>query len=73
MFLVFGEIIGVDIFIIGLSGNLIVKNIIEIFSKGSLLVLFFEYVKIGIFLLIVCFIFFYFFGLKFIVDCDGNI
>ncbi|WP_256861220.1 SLC13 family permease, partial [Salmonella enterica] len=62
--LVFGATIGADISIIGSPGNLIAKNTIETFSKGSLSVPFFEYAKIGIPLLIACSIFLYFFGSK---------
>ncbi|HCC3285792.1 TPA: SLC13/DASS family transporter [Salmonella enterica] len=70
--LVFGATIGADISIIGSPGNLIAKNTIETFSKGSLSVPFFEYAKIGIPLLIACSIFLYFFGSKLIADREGN-
>ncbi len=56
------------IFLLSVRRNLIAKNTIETFSKGSLSVPFFEYAKIGIPLLIACSIFLYFFGSKLIAD-----
>lgn len=70
--LVFGATIGADISIIGSPGNLIAKNTIETFSKGNLLVPFFEYAKIGIPLMIACALLLYFFGSRLIPDRDGN-
>lgn len=70
--LVFGATIGADISIIGSPGNLIAKNTIETFSKGSLSVPFFEYAKIGIPLMIACALLLFFFGSRLIPDRDGH-
>jgi anion transporter len=70
--LVFGATIGADISIIGSPGNLIAKNTIEEFSKGTMSVSFFEPAKIAIPMLIAVAVFLYFFGKRLIPDRESG-
>ena len=70
--LVAGATIGADISIIGSPGNLIAKNTIEEFSKGTMTVGFFEYSKIGIPMLIAVAALYFFFGDKLIANREAG-